>query len=181
MTVQVTAARALMPVDPDAADLSLSIVEDLGRRAQVDVDRVVLALRDSASDRSEAVSEPIDLVDAGRALVRESSLDVDLRLPERLLVTDGGATALAVLREALTNAMRHGAGSASVLLQADGQSLRVEVGNPIRAGAEATPSRAGLTGLRERVLLAGGEMKAEPAGGDSWILIATLPIKRATT
>ena len=181
MTVQVTAARALLPVDPDAADLSLSMVEDLGRRAQVDVDRVVLALRDSASDRSEAVSEPIDLVDAAQALVDESSLDVDLRGPERLLVTDGAATALGVLREALTNATRHGAGSASVLLQADGQSLRIEVGNPIRAGAAAAPSRAGLTGLRERVLLAGGEIKAEPAGGDSWILIATLPIKGAAT
>jgi signal transduction histidine kinase len=181
MTVQVTAARALMSVDPDAADLSLSMVEDLGRRAQAEVDRVVMAMRDSTSDRPRPLSDPLDLTDAAQALVDESSLEVELQAPERLLVTDGAPTALAVLREALTNATRHGSGSASVLLQTDGQSLRIEVGNPVPDGAAAAPSRVGLTGLRERVFLAGGEIKAEPAGADSWMLLATLPIKRATT
>jgi signal transduction histidine kinase len=117
-----------------------------------------------------------------QTLVDESSLDVELHAPESLLMTDDGGAdvALGVIREALTNATRHGTGSADVLIQVDSQSLRIEIRNPIRRVVPAASTRAGLTGLRERVLLAGGEITAGPNGGDSWLLSATLPISRQT-
>jgi signal transduction histidine kinase len=180
MTVQVTAARRLMSVDPQAAERSLSAVEDLGRRAQAEVDRVVRTLRDGMPGSTRATTAPTDLADTVQALVDESSLDVELEAPESLPVTDDGSAdaALAVIREALTNATRHGTGSARVLIRTDRQSLRIEIRNPLRRVVAAAATRAGLTGLRERVLLAGGEITAGPNGGDSWLLIATLPISR---
>jgi signal transduction histidine kinase len=178
MTVQTTAARRLMSVDPHAAERSLSAVEDLGRRAQADVDRVVRTLRDGVSGNGQAASGCTDLADAARAVARKSSLDVALRIPETLLVSDDGAAdaALAVVREGLTNATRYGTGSATLVLQAGGESVQIELNNPIGRVVPPASTRAGLTGLRERVLLAGGEMAAGPDGGDSWLLRATLPI-----
>ena len=100
-------------------------------------------------------------------------------MPERLLVGDGCAeTARAVIREGLTNATRHGTGTAVLGLRADEQSVRIEVRNPIRHGGSTTPQRTGLAGLRERVLLAEGQITAGPEGGDSWLLTARLPISR---
>jgi signal transduction histidine kinase len=179
MTVQATAARRLLATDPQAAERAMAAVEELGRRAQDDVDGVVRTLRDGARDSdTELRDQPVDLVGAARALALESP-DVELRAPEELLVHARCADAArAVIREALTNATRHGTGSATLRLYADEQTLCIEVRNPIRRGAPASPERAGLDGLRERVLLADGEITAGPDGGDTWLLTARLPLSR---
>ncbi len=181
MTLQATAARRLLPTDPQATERALAAIEELGRRAQADVDGVVRALRDGADDGtpiSEALAA-VDLVEIARALVHESTLDVEFPVAGGLPVDPGCAeTTRAVIREALTNATRHGTGSAALGLQADEQSVRIEVRNPIRHGGSTSPQRAGLTGLHERVLLADGQITAGPEGGDSWLLTARLPISR---
>jgi signal transduction histidine kinase len=180
MTVQATAARRLLPTDPQAAERALAAIEELGQRAQADVDGVVRALRDGVEGGGTAVSAAraaVDLVEIARALVHESTLEVEFFVPDRLGVDHGCAgTARAVIREALTNATRHGTGSAALRLQVDGQSVRIEVRNPICDASPITPQRAGLMGLRERVLLATGQITAGPEGGDSWLLTARLPM-----
>jgi signal transduction histidine kinase len=182
MTVQATAARRLLATDPQAAELAMAAVEELGRRAQDDVDGVVRTLREEARAGTEAPRDPVDLVGRARALARESSLNVQIRGHEGLLVDHGCAdTAQAVIREALTNATRHGTGSATVRLHAAEQALLIEVRNPIRGGRRTAPERAGLAGLHERVLLGEGDLTAGPEGGDSWLLTARLPIRPAPT
>jgi signal transduction histidine kinase len=179
MTVQATAARRLLATDPQAAERAMGEVEDLGRRAQDDVDGVVRALRDGGQGGAEVWRDPVDLVGTARALAHASSLNVQVHVPDRLLVDHGCAdTAQAVIREALTNATRHGTGSAMLRLHADGQSFWIMVRNPIRGGGRVAPERAGLTGLHERVLLGEGEFTAGSEGGDSWLLTARLPIGR---
>ncbi len=181
MTVQATAARRLLPTDPQATERALAAIEELGRRAQADVDGVVRALRDGAADGGPVSGAPamVDLVDVARALLQESTLDVEFPAPEGLYVDHGCAkTAQAVIREALTNATRHGTGSAALGLRANEQSVCIEVRNPIRHASSTTPQRAGLAGLNERVLLADGQITAGPEGGDSWLLTARLPISR---
>ncbi|HEX5087967.1 MAG TPA: histidine kinase [Nocardioides sp.] len=179
MTVQATAARRLLATDPQAAARAMAAVEDLGRRAQDDVDDVVRTLRDGAQPGAELGRGPVDVVTTARALVHESSLTVQLRAPAALLVDHGCAdTAQAVIREALTNATRHGTGSATLRLHADEQSLWIEVRNPVGGRGRTAPERSGLGGLHERVLLGEGELSAGPEGGDSWLLTARLPIRR---
>lgn len=179
MTVQATAARRLLATDPEAAERALAAVEDLGRRAQEDVDGVVRALRDGAQGGTEVSEEPVDLVGIARAIAHGSALDVEFRTPQRLPVDHGCAdTARAVVREALTNATRHGTGSVTLRLYGDDQSVCIEARNPIRRGGPTAPERAGLAGLRERVLLADGEITAGPEGGGSWVLSARLLISR---
>jgi signal transduction histidine kinase len=179
MTVQATAARRLLATDPQAADRALAAVEDLGRRAQEDVDGVVRMLRDGVQGGTEVPGVPVDLVGTLRALACESTLDVEFSAPERLPVDNHGVdTAHAVIREALTNATRHGTGSAQIRLHAEEQSVCIEVRNPVRRGGPRALQRAGLSGLHERVLLDDGEITAGPEGGDSWLLTAKLPVSR---
>jgi signal transduction histidine kinase len=179
MTVQATAARRLLATDLHAVERALAAVEDLGRRAQGDVDSVVRTLRDGAQAGTAMSDEPSDLVGIARSLAQESTLDVEMRVPQSLPVNqDWADTAQAVIREALTNATRHGTGSAALRLQADPGSVSIEVRNPIRRVSPTGPERAGLAGLHERVLLAGGEITAGPDGGESWVLTAKLPISR---
>lgn len=179
MTVQATAARRLLATDPQGADRALAAVEDLGRGAQEVVDGVVRTLRDGAEGGIEVPGETVDLAGAARALVQESPLDVEFVVPSGLSVDRSCAdTARAVIREGLTNATRHGTGSATLRLLSNEQSICIELRNPIRRGALTAPRRAGLDGLQERVLLADGQITAGPDGGDSWLLTARLPFSR---
>lgn len=172
MTVQATAARRLLASDPDAADRAMAAVERLGRDAQADVDAVVGALR----GRGRGTAERTDLVPLVRPLLDGAGLELEVDAPDRLPLP--GATAHAayrVVQESLTNAARHGAGTAELRLRA-GDRLAVEVRNPVAGdGTVDDGSRSGLTGLRERVLLEGGTLQAGREG-DTWVLRATLPL-----
>lgn len=180
MTVQATAARRLLATDPQGADRALAAVEALGRGAQEVVDGVVRTLRDGGQGGTEVPGELVDLAGAARALAQHSPLEVELDVPARLSVDQQCAdTAQAVIREGLTNAARHGTGSATLRLNSDERSVCIELRNPIRRGVLTAPQRAGLGGLRERLLLADGQITAGPEGGESWVLTARLPINRS--
>jgi signal transduction histidine kinase len=88
-----------------------------------------------------------------------------------------GRTAYRVIQEALTNARKH-AGDQPVritLSGAPGGQLVVEVGNPVGDGPPAAPgSGSGITGLTERVDLAGGSLEHGVAAGE-FRLRASLP------
>ncbi|QIM15645.1 sensor histidine kinase [Leucobacter insecticola] len=104
--------------------------------------------------------------------------------------TVSGATsrvAFRVVQEALTNAHKHGSGTAQVRCEVVAQELVVTVANPVRASgpdaaaegslADNTPpgSGLGLLGLRERVTAVRGTIEAGPAPG-GWRVSARLPI-----
>lgn len=174
MTLQVTAARRLLRSDPEAADRSLAAVEDLGRRAQADVDEVVGALRTGA-DRTLPTTGTDDLRAALDRLVIDSPLHLDADLPRAAEVPrEIAETATRVAREALTNAARHGTGTARLSVRHHDDELIVEVTNQVSPDARSTAGRRGLTGLHERVLLVGGTLTTG-LEGDRWTLRATLP------
>jgi signal transduction histidine kinase len=80
-----------------------------------------------------------------------------------------------ILQEALTNAARHGTGTAAVELRAGDDALEVSVTNPIAPNRDARPTRGhGLIGMRERVNLLGGQFRAT-ADHDRFVVSARLP------
>lgn len=181
MTVQATAARRLLAADPAAAERAMAAVEELGRRAQSDIDQVVGALRDAATASTQAPDDrdgTTDLVAALRPLLDATPLALALEVPERLaLDAEYAHTAYRVVQEALTNATRHGTGSAALRLLQQGCEVVLEVRNPTNLTA-AHQDRRGLVGMRERVLLPGGTMTAGPDGDRAWLLSVRLPIGR---
>jgi signal transduction histidine kinase len=80
------------------------------------------------------------------------------------------------VQEALTNAVRHGAGRAAVRLEAS-DGVLIEVRNP-RGRASSMGAGVGLLGMRERVELLGGSLEAGPVG-DEWVVTARIPVGRA--
>lgn len=191
MTVQTTVARRLLARDPQAADRALSEVERLGRQAQADVDAVVGALRDGTEPPGRRPVDPgsteaADSVAEVRRVIAETPATVTARLPDGLPLSPGvRVDLLALVTEALTNAVRHGRGPIQLRLE-DGDAVRLTVTNPLvdvdglAGGSEevrrdgAGRGGRGLAGLRERLLLRGGSLRAGPDGA-SWTLQAVLP------
>jgi signal transduction histidine kinase len=94
-----------------------------------------------------------------------------------------GRTAFRIVQEGLTNARKHAPGAqVRVRVVASEDELAIEVRNraPLRPiPAPALPGAgSGLIGLRERVALEGGTLRAEVAAGGDFVLAATLPWER---
>lgn len=174
--MQAGAARAAD--DPAFTDRALSAIEETGRAALADLDRVLLVLRES----SGPVSQRPTLVEADRLLdsARTSGATVTAQVTGGL---EGIPVAVSqegyrILQEALTNALRH-SGSVPIrvrIIVSDGQ-LDVEVTNPLTGQSFSDEGGTGLRGIRERAALLGGTAQTGPSGAD-WIVAAQLPMQR---
>ncbi|MFD6152782.1 sensor histidine kinase [Streptomyces sp. NPDC060243] len=132
-----------------------------------------------------------------------SGLPVETRVTgeARELPAGVDVTAYRVVQEALTNALRHGGsgGRATVLVRYTERWLRIEVLNSAReeegariggraggadGGADTGAARfgegagRGLSGLRERVAVYGGDLHAARRLGGGWRVRARLPLER---
>ena len=156
ITVKAGLARRIGPTDPARALVEISEVEDLARRALGDVRAAVANYREVTLAGELATGKEL-LLAAGVAADLPTAVDiVDARHQELF----GW-----VLREGLTNVVRHAhASSCAVLL---GRSS-VEI---IDDGVGGAPlSDDGLAGLRERVTAAGGRVDAGPRHPNGWQL-----------
>lgn len=120
---------------------------------------------------------------------RSAGLDLTADLPDEAVLARADAEwtrtqRLAVLRavqEGLTNALRHGSGTASLHVVVDAGLCTVAVANPLPAGGArpSSGSGTGLDGLRERMRLVGGSLEAgvrDDAGTGVFALTATVPV-----
>jgi signal transduction histidine kinase len=164
--------------DADVTDV-LRAVEDAGRAALQDL-RPLLDVLGPGAVPAQRVPQPgtaqlpslVEQVRAAGLLVR-----ADLRLTRRLPAGQA-LVVYRVVQEGLTNALRHGRGTARVSVVEAGGQVVVEVVNEI--GRRRPGNGLGLVGLRERASLYGGELVAGPSGR-SWVLRAVLPAQAAPT
>ncbi len=147
------------------ADLRPTTLDELGLGAALEA----LAERLAASDIVE-VEMNVDLDDhTGRKEIRLSREVED--------------TVYRLVQEALNNVARHGGiDRARVNVAEEGETLRVRVtdkgdGFDPRIRTEGF----GLTGMRERVTLAGGTLELESAPGKGTTIVSTIPSGAATS
>ncbi|HVE97592.1 MAG TPA: histidine kinase [Mycobacteriales bacterium] len=160
---------------------ALDAIEVTGRQALIEL-RAMLAVLRSPEDGAHAELGPQPDVSALPALVervREAGLDVDMRSDIGTTLPAGvGLSAYRIVQEALTNAVKHGARTATVDVRVDGEVLVIDVRNPLRPNAKRTRaelgSGRGLIGMRERVALHGGGLQVGP-NADAWVVRAWLP------
>ncbi|WP_105972050.1 sensor histidine kinase [Streptomyces geranii] len=184
LTVAVVQAGAAQAAgDPEFTDRALGAIEETGRAALLDLERVLGVLREA---ERPAGSRPA-LVEADRLLesARASGAKVDAELTGPLGELPGPVSreGYRILQESLTNVLRH-AGSVPVRVRvavADG-SLVLDVRNPLIAPISGPIPRpglggGGLRGIRERAALLGGRASAgvdEEAG--EWRVLVRLPV-----
>ncbi|MFG1610839.1 sensor histidine kinase [Actinoplanes sp. NPDC049265] len=167
-TLQAGAARAVFDRDPEFARRALEAIEELGRSAMDDLDHVLGVLR---ADDAGFVHRPAARAEVERLLadVRAGGIavDADLAIGDHL-----PREAFRMVQESLTNAAKHGSGTVVVRITA-AEMIEIEVRNPCDDEPPGRDGR-GLTGMRERVTLAGGTVETGRRG-DEWVVRARLP------
>jgi len=172
--VQAGAARAAG--DAEFTDRALAAIEDTGRAALEDLERVLGVLREA----ERPVRSRPTLAEADRLLesARASGAKVDFELSGPLESVPGPVSreGYRILQEALTNVLRHaGPVPARVRVDVIGGALTLEVRNPLTAGIPGPGRGSGLRGIRERAALLGGRARTGPDGGD-WQVHVELPL-----
>jgi signal transduction histidine kinase len=144
---------------------------------------ILQVLRDDAPD---VASPGAGLLASLEDLVEEvtaTGARVELKLPDPLpAVPDQvGRAAYRVVQESLTNAGKHAPHAAvDVRLATDGDRLAVEVTNRLTPHHTGVPgSGYGLVGMRERVELAGGELRTGTTGDGRFRVLAEFPVQEA--
>lgn len=115
--------------------------------------------------------------------VRNAGLEMEATVTGVIRTLPQGVelSAYRLVQEALSNALRHSPGAAvhvEVAYEDEGLRLRVVNGTP-GAGRRGEPSPGpghGLAGMRERVKLLEGEMRAEPTEDGGFEVAAFLPV-----
>jgi signal transduction histidine kinase len=174
----------------------LTAIEESGRRAMVDLERVLVLLRDG---RPPAQEQQPTLADADRLLAaaRATGAPVVAHIegPIDSLPAVVSREGYRILQEGLTNVFRHvGPVPITVRVLAGADRLNLSVSNPLPVGdGGGQPGRAdpaldppgtgsslmrdpsGLRGVRERATLLRGDVTAGRVGAD-WLLHVRLPL-----
>jgi signal transduction histidine kinase len=174
MVMQAGAARPAVDDDPAQVATALARIEEVGRNAMLEMRRLLGILRD---DDAEA-RHPQPRLNGMPMLLEEVSaagLAVAYQVEghARPLPDAQEVSAYRILQEALTNALRHGAGdSAAVTLSWLDDRIRIEVSNPVRPGWTNGDTRGhGLVGIRERAALFDGRFSAGARAGRYRVMV----------
>ncbi len=163
--------------ESEEARQALASVRELVISTLQDVRRLAVELRPSALDDFGLVPAVERLTETFR---EQSGLRVDLetQLGDERLASEVETTLYRVVQEALTNVIKHaGAGRVSILLQRKNTHV-VAVVEDDGSGFDPSDTRAdalGLSGMHERVALAGGRLQVESAPGSGTTVVAEVP------
>ena len=165
--------------DAAGAREALETIEEVARETAGEIDQLVGVLRQDAASGEVEPPPGLAAVEELVARHRAAGLDVvaTIERQRRPLPANVDRGAYRILQEALTNAARHGNGSAEVLVTFETGALEVTVTNPI--GARSTRQNGaghGVVGMRERADLLGGSLEAAPQAGrfrvHAWLPVA---------
>lgn len=158
--------------DPEAAREAFATIEEVARETVGEIDQMVGVLREdgSAPEDGAPVEPPPGLAAVGALVERHRAAGLDVTATvrgDRPLPAGVERGAYRILQEALTNAARHGGGSAEVDLSVAGDALELSVANPLRPGPVSRDGTGGhgVVGMRERAAILGGSLEAGGRNG----------------
>jgi signal transduction histidine kinase len=182
VSVNLQAAEGLLASLPDAGPALAKALEcvtragTLTREGLADARRAVLALRDDAAP----LPDQLLMLTSDFSAAGDADASLDLTGSPRPLTAGIGLAAYRTTQEALTNARKHAPGQpVRVRLEFAPDMVSVLVANPLSDAAAARPLSGtgagyGLTGLRERAVLAGGTLDAGRVDGE-WRVCLKMP------
>jgi signal transduction histidine kinase len=180
MVVQAGAAEDLLDRAPQRAREPLLAIQESGRDAVAELRRMLGLLRGEAAPAltpqpgTAEVDELVAQIDAAGVPVRLQVIGTPRPLPPGVELAS-----YRIIQEALTNTLKHaGPATATVSLRYGGESLEIEVVDDGRGG-KVNGRGHGLIGMRERVMLYGGELDAGSRSEGGFFVRARLPVEGA--
>jgi signal transduction histidine kinase len=176
--IAMRAGTARLRRDPRRSQAALEAIEDLARKTVSEIDQIVGTLRERRSGDGP-VDAPPGLASLDTLVARHAAAGLEVSVASegepRQLEGAVDHAAYRILQEALTNAARHGTGSARVELAFGAAALELTVRNATDGGsAPRSNGGHGLIGMRERATLIGGSLGVERTRA-SYCVRARLP------
>ncbi len=198
IVVQAAAAQRILDRDPEGAATALGQIEATGRDALGEMRHVLAAIRTEPEDSWQPTRGLADL-DALVAELGRTGLPVEVTREERIgtqrfldpagsgavepLPATVDVTAYRIVRESLTNVLKHGGEGATARVEIVRQptSLELRISDDGRGALADDGGGHGLRGMQERVEVFGGRFRAGPRLGGGFTVEATLPLETAAT
>ncbi|GII61681.1 two-component sensor histidine kinase [Sphaerisporangium krabiense] len=185
MIVQADGAGYTIDSDPEKARRAVQTISSTGRQALAEMRRLVGVLREDAGPEEEYAPQPgVAELDDLVAQVRRSGLPVEYTVKGAFRDLPEGEQLVIyrIVQEALTNALKHGGpgARATVEMEYGAREILLRVTDDGRgAAAPAGIGGHGLVGMRERVAMYDGSVKASPRPGGGFQVAVRLPVSRA--
>ena len=181
MVVQAGAERHALGDEQASTRDALTSIEQAGRQALAEARRLLGMLRRKGASEDLEPQPSIDQIDLLVEQVARAGLQVKLEVEGEPGPLPAGVDLCAyrVVQEGLTNALKHaGPAQTEVVLRYAPRSFEVEIRDDGRGSSDLSGEGAGhgLIGMRERVTLYGGELKAGPREGGGFEIHAHLPL-----
>jgi signal transduction histidine kinase len=188
IAIQAGSGRRVFDARPDEARDALATIEATSRETLSGLRRMVTGLRraDLEPGPGQAPLDPAPGLTgierlAAMTLDAGVQVDVDWHGSREPLPADIDTSAFRIIQEAVTNVVRHaGTGQCQVCIGRQDGQLSIEVTDSGRGGSVAGTGY-GITGMRERATLLGGDFSAGPRPGGGFRVAARLPLPAPTS
>jgi signal transduction histidine kinase len=179
MVLQVGAVRHKLPETQAEDREALRGVERAGRTALAEMRRLLAAMRRDGEEVELLPQPGLDGLDSLLDEVGRAGLPVELHVDGEPFPLPRGVdlSAYRIVQEGLTNALKHArASNADVTFRYRIDELEIEVRDNGQGSATTDGLGHGLVGVRERVKIYGGEMRAGVVAGGGFVLSTRLPL-----
>ena len=182
IVVQADGASYAIDTDVNRARQALGTISSTGRMALAEMRRLLGVLREDDDAGAYAPQPGVAEIDDLVEQVRASGLAVAYEVDGTPAAMSEGRqlTVFRIVQEALTNTLKHAGPrvKVSVLLRYAGDALEIRVEDDGRGAAAFDDGRGhGLAGMRERVTVYGGDVRAAPRPGGGFEVVARIPVR----
>ncbi|GAA3393865.1 histidine kinase [Streptomyces roseoviridis] len=183
VAIQAEAAPYRVENPPPELEQAFVTIRENAVAALTELRRILGVVRAEDYEAPDAPQPTLADLDGLVANVRDAGLAVELTVTGSVRELPQGVelSAYRIVQEALSNVLRHAPGAAAkveVSHVLGGLGLRIANG-PARGLVKASPGAGhGITGMRERVAMLGGEMTAEPSADGGYEVTVFVPVAR---
>jgi signal transduction histidine kinase len=181
VAIQAEAAPYRVENPPPELEKAFATIRENALLALSELRRVLGVVRAADYEAPDAPQPTLAALDGLLANVREAGLEVDKAVTGAVRELPQGIelSAYRIIQEALSNCMRHAPGAAArveISYVLGGLGLRIVNGPPREPVPPSPGAGHGVTGMRERVAMLGGEMTAGPAADGGYEMAVFIPV-----